>query len=55
MAKDKDIEKGKGLGVYKDGEKYRCEECHQEVPIKQACPICKKEIDWDRVLWELRH
>ena len=54
MDKEKPVGKGKGLGVYRVGEKYHCEECHQEVPIKQACPICKKEIDWERVLWELR-
>jgi primosomal protein N' len=54
MAKKKAKCKGKGLGVYRVGEKYHCEECHQEVPIKQACPICKKEVDWDRALVELR-
>jgi hypothetical protein len=54
MEKEKPVGKGKGLGVYRVGDKYHCEECHQEVPIKQACPICKKEIDWERVLWELR-
>ena len=48
-------EKKKGHGVYKVEDRYHCEECHQEVPIKQACPTCQKEIDWDRVLIELRH
>jgi hypothetical protein len=51
MAKKEKKQKGT---VIKIGEKYQCAECHQEVPIKQACPICKKEIDWDRVLVE-RH
>ncbi len=53
MAKDK--KKDKGTGVYKIKEKYHCAECHSEIPIKQACPICKKEIDWDRVFLETRH
>jgi hypothetical protein len=41
--------------VYKKGNKYYCTECHQEVPVKQACHTCKREIDWDRVLIESRH
>jgi hypothetical protein len=53
VAKGKEKEKSKQ--VYKVKEKYHCAECHAEVPIKQACPICKKEIDWDRVLIESRH
>jgi hypothetical protein len=40
--------------VYKEGVKYHCAECHQELPVKKACPVCKKEIDWDRVLLETR-
>ena len=44
----------KGDKVYKKGEKYYCTECHSEVPIKQVCHTCKKEIDWDRVITELR-
>ena len=51
VAKDKDGD----LGVYKEGDKYFCKECHVELPLKQPCPICKKEIDWDRVFMEIRH
>jgi hypothetical protein len=40
--------------VYQKGDKYYCSECHQEVPVKQVCHTCKKEIDWDRVMTELR-
>ena len=40
--------------IYKKGEKYYCAECHHELPIKQSCPICQKELDWDRILIE-RH
>lgn len=44
--------KPKSTGVKKVQEKYVCNECHSEVPVKQACPVCKKEIDWERVLGE---
>ena len=47
--------KGKSYGVKKIQDKYVCEECHSEVPIKQACPVCKKEIDWERALGEAYH
>jgi hypothetical protein len=40
--------------IYKKGEHYYCAECHSELPVKQACPICQKELDWDRILIE-RH
>jgi hypothetical protein len=44
----------KGDKVFKKGDKYYCTECHSEIPVRQACHACKKEIDWDRVLWETR-
>jgi primosomal protein N' len=44
--------KRKSYGVKKIEDKYVCEECQAEVPIRQACPVCKKEIDWDRVFEE---
>lgn len=53
MAKDKS--KAQDLGVYRVGDKYFCKECNSELPLRQSCSICKKEIDWDRVLVELRH
>jgi hypothetical protein len=40
--------------IYKKGEKYYCAECHSELPVKQACPSCHKELDWDRILIERR-
>ncbi len=40
--------------IYKRGEKYYCAECHSELPLKQACPTCHKELDWDRILIERR-
>jgi len=55
MAKEKGKDKGTELNVYKVGEKYICKECNTELPLRQPCPICKKEIDWDRVFLELRH
>lgn len=50
---DKNEEK-KDEQIYKKGEKYHCAECHSEIPIKQACPTCGKEIDWDRIRFETR-
>lgn len=44
--------KRKSYGVKKVEDKYICEECHSEVPIRQSCPVCKKEIDWARVFTE---
>ncbi|MCR4393717.1 MAG: hypothetical protein NUV31_05015 [Dehalococcoidales bacterium] len=43
-----------GEVVLKKGDKYYCPECHSELPIKQACHVCGKEIDWDRLLIEQR-
>lgn len=44
----------RGSKILKKGEKYYCTECHSEVPIKKACPICKTELDWDRIFAESR-
>jgi hypothetical protein len=41
-----------GQGIYEVDGVYHCSECHCEVPVKQMCPICKKEIDWDRIFFE---
>ncbi|MBN1191941.1 MAG: hypothetical protein JXA46_19470 [Dehalococcoidales bacterium] len=40
--------------IYKKGDKYYCAECHSELPVKQACPVCHKELDWDRIMIERR-
>ncbi len=53
MSKDKG--KSDDLGVYKVGDKYFCKECNTELPLRQSCPICKKEVDWERVFLEIRH
>jgi hypothetical protein len=44
--------KRKSYGVKKIEDKYVCEECHHDVPVMQQCPVCKKEIDWKRVIRE---
>ncbi len=44
----------RGSKVIKKGDKYICTECHSDVPVKKSCPICKTEIDWDRILAETR-
>jgi uncharacterized protein (DUF983 family) len=48
MAKDK---KGKEKHKHpiKTGDKFLCPNCSSEVPVKQACPACLREIDWTRV------
>ena len=46
--------KRKSYGVKRIEDRYVCEECRTEVPLKQACPNCKKEIDWARVLREIQ-
>jgi hypothetical protein len=38
--------------IYQKGEKYYCAECHHELPIKQDCPGCHQELDWERVFGE---
>ena len=40
--------------IHKTGGKYYCPECHSELPVKQACPGCGKELDWDRIMLESR-
>ncbi|MGD0795530.1 MAG: hypothetical protein ABR958_08135 [Dehalococcoidales bacterium] len=45
--------KRKSYGVKRIEDKYICEECSTEIPIRQSCPNCKKEIDWDRALQEM--
>lgn len=49
MARDKKKEKEKDKDVYNKDGKYYCSDCHVEVPMKKACPVCNKEIDWDRI------
>jgi hypothetical protein len=39
--------------IYRRGEKYYCAECHSELPLKQSCPKCHKELDWDRLRTEI--
>jgi hypothetical protein len=34
--------------IYSKGGKYYCAECHRELPMRQSCPNCHLEIDWDR-------
>jgi hypothetical protein len=34
--------------IYSKGGKYYCAECHRELPVRQSCPSCHLEIDWDR-------
>jgi hypothetical protein len=38
--------------IYREGDKYYCAECRSELPLRQACPNCHMEIDWDRFMFE---
>jgi hypothetical protein len=40
--------------IYREGDKYYCAECLSELPMRQPCPKCHKEVDWDRFLSETR-
>ena len=51
MAEDKKEIRGTEISLM--GDKYFCKECGSEVPLKKPCPVCKKEIDWDRVFTEI--
>ena len=31
------------------GDRYICPHCKAEVPVKQACPSCRLEIDWTKI------
>jgi len=53
MAKEK--KRQEGTDVYLENDKYICKECNTELPLRQPCPVCKKEVDWDRVFLEFRH
>jgi len=33
----------------KSDKKYLCPHCRAEVPVHQACPGCKEEIDWSKI------
>lgn len=46
MAKE---QKRKSYGIKKVEDKYICEECQSEVPIRKPCPTCKKEIDSNNI------
>lgn len=36
--------------ILKEGDRYYCAECHQELPMYSDCPGCHTHIDWDRAI-----
>ena len=48
MAKDKE-KKHEHEKAIKVGDRYLCPHCRAEIPVKQACPVCKLEIDWTKI------
>jgi len=47
-----DKEESCGVDINNDG--YYCTACGSELVVDQDCPECKRQIDWDRALVELR-
>jgi len=41
-------------GVYKAGEKYHCGECGAELDMGKDCPGCKAELDWTKIVGNVR-
>lgn len=52
--RDDEMTEGKSpevvAGIYSKGDKYYCAECHSELPVRQPCPNCHAEIDWNQVM-----
>ncbi len=36
-------------GVYIANGKYHCADCHHEMELEEACPVCKKDFDWAKI------
>ena len=42
-----------GEGVYTIDGKFFCSDCAREVRMEDVCPLCHKEIDWEKVRWRM--
>jgi len=49
MVKDK--KRREVTDVYVENDKYICTECNTELPLRQSCPVCKKEVDREAYFW----
>jgi hypothetical protein len=54
MAKKKNIANENTCGVLCKEGKYFCVDCGTELKIDHDCPQCRKQIDWERALVELK-
>ncbi len=54
MAKKKDMEKGNTCGVICEEGKYYCADCGAEVKVDHDCPQCRRQVDWERAIIELK-
>ncbi len=50
----KEIQKNDTCGVTLTNGKYYCTACGSELMVDQDCPECKRQVDWDRALTDLR-
>ena len=48
-AKEKPGKKHKHESPIKQGDKFICPHCGAEIPVHQACPTCKLDVDWKRI------
>jgi hypothetical protein len=55
MAKDKKKDRiSTDQGVYIEGGKYHCADCDAELDLEHVCPTCHKQVDWDKLMNEMR-
>ncbi len=50
----KEVRVNESCGVTIKNDKYYCTACGSELAVDQDCPECKRQVDWDRALVELR-
>jgi hypothetical protein len=50
----KEVSQHEHWGVTFKGGRYYCTGCGSELVVDQDCPECKRQVDWDRALTELR-
>ena len=52
--KDKKSRVETKYGIYYAGGKYHCDDCDHELNVEENCPVCHKQVDWDKAMTEIR-